>query len=75
VTLLQNGVYGAVVTLLQNGVYGAVVTLFQSTFCIDVTFEIRTAFYGIGLFNDKSKVIARVFISKCKEGETEKERV
>jgi hypothetical protein len=41
-------------------------------FCIDVTFEIRTVFSGIHLFNDKSEMIARVFISKQKEGKESK---
>jgi hypothetical protein len=43
-----------------------------ANFRIDITFEMRTVFSGIRLFNHKSERIVRVFISKWKEGKESK---
>jgi hypothetical protein len=55
--------------------------LLHEKFGIDVTFEMRTAFYKSHLFNDKLEVIARFFCIKTERrgkeqggGETKCER-
>jgi hypothetical protein len=40
-----------------------------SSFCIDVTFEMRTVLGGIRLFNDTIKNVGQHFISKGNRGE------